>query len=445
MARKSKSKSPSKKQSQKKVTNDSAEKKKGDDTDKITWDDIAAMSDSDDDAGDEKAIELNKKASDLRQTITKNLGGLLASLSKNDGDDEEFEEDVLDGSSDEENQGDDDAVDDEKLEENEADNDDKEEEEEEEDQDDEEEENTESFIDKIKKNQSNNTNDDDGDSDSDSDSENSGDENDAERKKKKEKYSRLENNNNMNSKALSVVAAELTSIHSKMPWAETFVIVPPTPLPFGDNGDPESNPLDIHDDLKREVAFYNTALEAVNLARPKCEEAGIPFTRPEDFFAEMVKTDDHMASVKDRLIFENKKIEAVAQRKSNKEQKLRAKESQSNRLAEKAKRKREHFQEVEKWANSAAKNRGGALRDDVDDHFLNNRWNGSGPSKQRQNADKKYGFGGKRGRFKQNDRKSMNDMSGYNPRGNFAGGMKKTGSGANRTGKRARDAKRARR
>ena len=157
-----------------------------------------------------------------------------------------------------------------------------------------------------------------------------------------------------------------------------------------------------------------------------------------------------MAKVKDRLIFENKKIEAVAQRKSNKEQKLRAKESQANRQAEKAKRKREHFQEVKEWANSAARNRGGALRDDVDDNFLNYR---SGPSKKRQAADRKFGFGGKRGRFKQNDRQSMNDMSGFNPRGNFAEGMKRvsknrkdgSGSGASRVGKRARDAKRTKR
>lgn len=155
-----------------------------------------------------------------------------------------------------------------------------------------------------------------------------------------------------------------------------------------------------------------------------------------------------MAKVKDRLIFENKKIEAVAQRRSNKEQKLRAKESHSNRLMEKAKRKRDHFQQVEEWANSAANNRGGALRDDLDKRFLDNR---GGPSKKRQAADRKFGHGGKKGRFKQNDRQSMNDMSGFNPRGNFAGGMKKTstkgkgGAGAARSGKRARDAKRARR
>jgi rRNA-processing protein EBP2 len=164
---------------------------------------------------------------------------------------------------------------------------------------------------------------------------------------------------------------------------------------------------------------------------------------------------DHMAKVKDRLIFEGKKIEAVAQRKSNKEQKLRAKESQANRLAEKSKRKREHFQQVEEWANSAAKQRGGALRDDVDDQFLNgrnNRNSGNGPNKKRQAADRKFGYGGKKGRFKQNDRQSLNDMSGFNPRGNFAEGMKRTakskggsGAGASRSGKRARDAKRARR
>ena len=154
---------------------------------------------------------------------------------------------------------------------------------------------------------------------------------------------------------------------------------------------------------------------------------------------------DHMARVKDRLIFENKKIEAVAQRKASKEQKFRAKESQANRLAEKAKRKLEHFQQVEQWAQSAARNRGGALPDDDDD--VNSMFQ-KGPNKKREAANRKYGFGGKRGRFKQNDRASMNDLSAYNPRGNFAGGMKKSaknGSGANRAGKRARDAKRARR
>jgi rRNA-processing protein EBP2 len=152
-----------------------------------------------------------------------------------------------------------------------------------------------------------------------------------------------------------------------------------------------------------------------------------------------------MAMVKDRLIFENKKIDAVAQRKSNKEQKLRSKESVQNKVAEKLKRKKDHFKELDDWAQNAKSNRGG--KDDEGGEKVFN--------KKRQAADKKYGHGGKKGRFKQSSSESKQDVSGFNPRGNFAGGQKKTagggsksgggsGAGASRQGKRARDAGRSR-
>jgi rRNA-processing protein EBP2 len=155
-----------------------------------------------------------------------------------------------------------------------------------------------------------------------------------------------------------------------------------------------------------------------------------------------------MAKIKDRLIFENKKIEAVTQRKSNKEQKLRAVETRSNKLMEKAKRKKDHFKELDDWAQSAASNRGRGSKDDSGDGPYGARTGEKREfNKKRQNADKKYGHGGKKGRFKQNDAKGMNDMSGFNSKGNFAAGTKKTfsDSGANRKGKRARDASRTRR
>lgn len=163
-----------------------------------------------------------------------------------------------------------------------------------------------------------------------------------------------------------------------------------------------------------------------------------------------------MAKVKDRLIFETKKMDAVAQRKDNKEQKLRSKETHANKLAEKAKRKKDHFKAVDEWQKTAASNRGQALRDDEDGAYLaqlgSRGWTDrdgnlqSGPNKKRMAADKKYGHGGKRGRFKQNDAKSLNDMSDFNPRGNYPGGQKgKGGGGAKRKGKSARDAARARR
>jgi len=166
-----------------------------------------------------------------------------------------------------------------------------------------------------------------------------------------------------------------------------------------------------------------------------------------------------MAKVKDRLIFETKKMEAFEQRKSNKEIKLRAKEARANKAVEKAKTKRDHLKAVDDWAKSAASNRvPGAIRDD-DDYQLSrlSGGGGGGVNKKRQRADKKYGRGGKRGKFKQNDPRDLNDMSGFNPRGNFGGiGTKSgkaskggggggSGGGAKRKGKRARDAARSRR
>ena len=79
------------------------------------------------------------------------------------------------------------------------------------------------------------------------------------------------------------------------------------------------------------------------------------------------------------------------------------------------------------------------------------RYAGNGKGEKRKRADSKFGHGGKRGRFTQMDKKTINDMSSYNPRGNFGGGMKsskKTGMqkvGGGRKGKRARDSNRAKR
>jgi rRNA-processing protein EBP2 len=115
------------------------------------------------------------------------------------------------------------------------------------------------------------------DDDDESENETSGDDKNTHHAKNKENRS----------KALHIVTEMLVAEKKKWPWAETFDVVVETPLPFGTG----ENDVNIHDDLKRELAFYDMALEAVHVAKRKCKEANIPFTRPDDFFAEMVKTD----------------------------------------------------------------------------------------------------------------------------------------------------------
>ncbi|KAK1738991.1 eukaryotic rRNA processing protein EBP2 [Skeletonema marinoi] len=212
------------------------------------------------------------------------------------------------------------------------------------------------------------------------------DDNNASDDESEEEEAETEQSSKQLTQAIALAAA-LEGTDRHLPWPETFTVVPPTPLPFGpvnddddvggkkrkrseeSDDDEEEEYVDVHDDLKREVAFYDNAMEAVRMARSHCENAGIPFTRPEDFFAEMIKTDG----------------------------------------------KKAHMSAVEDWKKSAEQGRGrlgGKVHDmDADEDQLRGL-GGGGPNNKRMNADKRYGFGGKRGRFKQNDPKDLNDMSG---------------------------------
>lgn len=87
-----------------------------------------------------------------------------------------------------------------------------------------------------------------------------------------------------------MVTDELAAEKKGWSWSETFTITPATPLPFGSIAE-DGTKVDIHDDLKREVTFYEIALEAARAGRLECKKANIPFSRPDDFFVEMVKTD----------------------------------------------------------------------------------------------------------------------------------------------------------
>ncbi|RLN94050.1 hypothetical protein BBJ28_00005556, partial [Nothophytophthora sp. Chile5] len=91
-------------------------------------------------------------------------------------------------------------------------------------------------------------------------------------------------------------------------------------LPWVETLDTCAVPLElesVHDDLKREVAFYNNALASVRLAKARLAREGVAYKRPGDYFAEMLKSDAHMAKVKDKLIYEQKKITAVEERKKS--------------------------------------------------------------------------------------------------------------------------------
>eukprot|EP00965_Chrysotila_dentata_P182894 6040059-Pleurochrysis_carterae.AAC.1 len=67
-------------------------------------------------------------------------------------------------------------------------------------------------------------------------------------------------------------------------WIESLAVTVKKPLELDD----------AEDDLKRELAFYKQALEGVQAAQVRMDRLGIPYRRPDDYFAEMAKTDAHM-------------------------------------------------------------------------------------------------------------------------------------------------------
>ena len=56
------------------------------------------------------------------------------------------------------------------------------------------------------------------------------------------------------------------------------------------------------------------AYESAHAAIEKFEELGVSWMRPPDYYAENVKSDGHMAKVKEQYMYEQKMIEEAEQR-----------------------------------------------------------------------------------------------------------------------------------
>ncbi|KAL5570027.1 hypothetical protein UlMin_026602 [Ulmus minor] len=198
--------------------------------------------------------------------------------------------------------------------------------------------------------------------------------------------------------------------------------------------------VDVNDDLARELAFYNQALEGTRQAFGKLQSMGLPFLRPADYYAEMVKTDSHMVKVKGRLLEEKKRIEEAEERKKARESKKLAKEIQSQKTKERAKQKKEEIESVKKWRKQ--RQQSGFSKDGKDSEMdfsfedgksferSNKKRPGVSPGdrsggkagfggkgkhqKKREFRNSKFGFGGKKALKKQNTAETTNDFRSFN-------------------------------
>ncbi|CAN8270436.1 unnamed protein product [Cochlearia groenlandica] len=210
--------------------------------------------------------------------------------------------------------------------------------------------------------------------------------------------------------------------------------------------------VDVNDDLAREMAFYTQALEGTEQAFEKLQDMGLPFLRPSDYYAEMVKSDTHMEKVKSELLHEKKQMEETEERRKARDNKKLAKEVQSQKMKERAKQKKDDIDTVKKWrkqrqqsgfsdkgdagelnlefGNGKSFERGGGGGKKRPGVSPGDRSGGKGKSvsrmgnKKREFRDSKFGHGGRKGFSKQNTAETTNDFKG-GFRGGKAGGNKR--------------------
>jgi len=162
----------------------------------------------------------------------------------------------------------------------------------------------------------------------------------------------------------------------------------------------------IHNDFKREMLFYRQAQSAVMEGIQRLKSMNIPTKRPDDYFAQMAKTDDHMQKIRQKLLTKQQVQEKTEKVKKLRELKKYGKkvqiEVQQNRLKE----KKQLMEEVKKFRKGKSDN-----LDFLEDNF--DKKEKKRTLAKRKRKDEKFGFGGKKRGAKRNTKDSSNDVSDY--------------------------------
>ncbi|KAF2676034.1 Ebp2-domain-containing protein [Lentithecium fluviatile CBS 122367] len=228
-----------------------------------------------------------------------------------------------------------------------------------------------------------------------------------------------------NTAALTAALKRIQLPYSKLAFSEHMSVVTAEPVEIPD----------VEDDLNRELAFYKQSLSAVKDARAKLKKEGAPFSRPADYFAEMVKSDEHMGNIKKKLVDDAAGKKAAAEARKQRDLKKFGKQVQVAKMQERAKEKRDTIEKI----NLLKRKRSGAdltqtNEEDLFDVELDKTekstdrrrsGDGKGANPKRQKKNEKYGFGGKKRHAKSNDAISSADGRGFSVRkmkGKAAGG-----------------------
>lgn len=191
---------------------------------------------------------------------------------------------------------------------------------------------------------------------------------------------------------------------------------------------PEADP--VLNDFRREMTFHRQAQAAVIDGIKRIHKLGIKTKRPDDYFAEMAKSDEHMQKVRSNLMAKQQGQAKSERLKQIREQRKMGKMIQRQARVQLDTDKREMLDKLKKFRKGKLKNL---------DFLEDNRSKGSAAAAKgkRKERDNRFGFGGKKRGMKRNTKESSMDGGGSKQFANGGGRGGNKGS-APRLGKSKR-------
>ncbi|XP_053178777.1 probable rRNA-processing protein EBP2 [Scomber japonicus] len=246
----------------------------------------------------------------------------------------------------------------------------------------------------------------------------------------------------------------LADFRRDLPWverldmtnlpAEDIIAKAEGKVPSATNGD-----VNAEDDFQREMFFYRQAQATVLAALPLLNKHGISTKRPEDYFAEMAKSDQHMQKIRKKLISKQAILEKSEKAKKLREQRKFGKKVQIEVIQKRQKEKKAMMTAVKKYQKGMTdkldflegdqKQKAGKDSSQGPKKTVSKK----GPNSKRKYKDQRFGFGGKKSGKKWNTKESHNDVSSFrakvaNARGGKGGKKGKAGNKNKRPGKTVR-------
>ncbi|XP_064607441.1 probable rRNA-processing protein EBP2 [Liolophura sinensis] len=212
---------------------------------------------------------------------------------------------------------------------------------------------------------------------------------------------------------------KMEELRLPLDWIERMDMTnDPAPAVPGTFVDEEED--DVNNDFQRELKFYRQAQATVLDAIPKLHKLGVLTKRPEDYFAQMAKSDDHMKRVREKLL-----AKQIGMERSEKAKKLRdlrkyGKKVQQDVLQKRQKEKKEMMDAVKKYRTGKKNKLDFLEKEEGPPSKRQKKSQTQGTNKKRDYKNSKFGFGGQKKRSKSNTAQSTSDMSGVNRKASFS-------------------------